>query len=193
MDSEDISRLIYLILLGCAVVGWFIAENRDSLGRVARISLIWAMIFVGLVAGFGLWEDVRQDLLPRQAVLTDVGAIEVPRQSDGHFHMTLDINDVPISFLIDTGASDIVMSLDDARRAGLDPDNLAFAGSARTANGVVPTAYTHVDDIAVGPVVFDGVRIAVNGGEMRGSLLGMSFLSRFSKLEIENNRLRLSY
>jgi len=87
----------------------------------------------------------------------------------------------------------MVLSMEDARRAGLDPDALAFAGSARTANGVVPTAFTRVDEIALGPVVFNGVRVAVNGGEMRGSLLGMSFLSRFERLEIEDNRLRLTY
>jgi|GEM_PF-6215803 len=53
MDSDDLSRLIYLILLGTAVVGWFVAENRDNLGRTARTALIWGMIFVGLIAGYG--------------------------------------------------------------------------------------------------------------------------------------------
>ena len=193
MDSDDLSRLIYLVLLGTAVVGWFIAENRNNLGKTARTALVWGMIFVGLIAGYGLWEDVRQDILPQQSVLTDEGVIEVPRQTDGHFHLTLQMNGEPIRFLVDTGATDIVLSLGDAEKAGLDPDNLPFTGTARTANGVVPTAFTRVDEIALGPVVFEGVRVAVNGGEMRGSLLGMSFLSRFDRLEIEGNTLRLQY
>ncbi|MDJ0639568.1 MAG: TIGR02281 family clan AA aspartic protease [Paracoccaceae bacterium] len=193
MDNGELPRLIYLVLLGTAVAGWFIAENRNSLGKTARAALVWGMIFLGFVAGYGLWEDVSRDLVPRQAVLEDQSVIEVPRQGDGHFHLTLRLNGEPIEFLVDTGATDMVLSLADAERAGLDPDNLAFLGSARTANGTVPTAFTRVDEVALGPVVFNNVRAAVNGGEMRGSLLGMSFLSQFERLEIEDNTLRLSY
>ena len=193
MDNGELPRLIYLVLLGTAVAGWFIAENRETLGKTARTAMVWAMIFLGLVAGYGLWEDVQDDLMPRQTVLTEENVIEVPRHGDGHFHLTLQLNGEPIEFLVDTGATDIVLSLRDAERAGLDPDNLAFVGSARTANGTVPTAFTRIREVALGPVVFNNVQAAVNGGEMRGSLLGMSFLSQFERLEIEGNTLRLEY
>ena len=53
------------------------------------------------------------------------------------------------------------------------------------------TAYSSVDDVALGPINFDRVRVAINGGEMPGSLLGMSFLSRFDRLEISGDRLTL--
>ncbi len=193
MDSQDLPRLIYLVLLGAAVVGWYLAENRANLGKSARMAMAWGMIFVGLIAGYGLWDDIRRDVLPRQSVVAEDRIIEVPRQGDGHFSLTLHLNGEPIAFLVDTGATDMVLSLEDARRAGLDPDNLAFLGTARTANGTVKTAFTTVDDVAIGPVSFDNVRVAVNGGEMRGSLLGMSFLNRFERLEIADNRLRLEY
>lgn len=193
MDSQDLPRLIYLVLLGAAVVGWYLAENRANLGKSARMAMAWGMIFVGLIAGYGLWDDIRRDVLPRQSVVAEDRIIEVPRQGDGHFSLTLHLNGEPITFLVDTGATDMVLSLEDARRAGLDPDNLAFLGTARTANGTVKTAFTTVDDVAIGPVSFDNVRVAVNGGEMRGSLLGMSFLNRFERLEIADNRLRLEY
>lgn len=193
MDSADLPRLIYLVLLGAAVVGWFLAENRGNLGATARMAMAWGMIFVGLVAGYGLWDDIRSDVMPRQAVLTEDRAIEVPRSNDRHFNVTMRLNGEPIEFVVDTGATDMVLSLADARRAGLNPDELAFAGSARTANGTVRTAFTTVDQVAIGPVTFNNVRVAVNGGEMRGSLLGMSFLDRFDRVEISGNRLRLEY
>ncbi len=193
MDSQDLPRLIYLVLLGAAVVGWFLAENRGNLGKTSRMAMAWGMIFVGIVAGYGLWDDIRRDVLPRQSVISEERIIEVPRQGDGHFSLTLRLNGEPVEFLVDTGATDMVLSLDDARRAGLNPDELAFLGTARTANGTVKTAFTTVDEVAIGPVVFDDVRVAVNGGEMRGSLLGMSFLNRFERLEIADNRLRLEY
>ena len=50
-----------------------------------------------------------------------------------------------------------------------------------------------LDEVAIGPVTFNRVRVAVNGGEMSGSLLGMSFLNRFDRIEITGNRLRLEY
>lgn len=191
MDNVELPRLIYLVLLGTAVAGWFIAENRQNLGQTARMALVWGMIFVGMIAGYGLWQDVRREVLPRQAMLENGASIEVPRQADGQFHLTLRLNGEPVEFLVDTGATDIVLSLEDAERVGLDPDNLAFLGSARTANGTVSTAFATVDEIALGSMQFDRVRVAVNGGDMRGSLLGMSFLSRFDRLQIEGDMLRL--
>lgn len=191
MDSADFPRLVYLVILLTAVVGWLIAENRNSLGATARAFLVWGLIIVGLMAGYGLWGDIRNDISPRQTVLEDGSGVMVPRSEDGHFHLVLQVNGVPVEFLVDTGATDIVLTREDAERVGLDPQNLAFLGRARTANGVVETAYATVDDISLGPVRFDRVGVAVNGGEMDGSLLGMAFLSRFSRLEISDNRLVL--
>ncbi|MEQ9055116.1 MAG: TIGR02281 family clan AA aspartic protease [Roseovarius confluentis] len=174
-----------------AVVGWLMAENRQSLGRTARSLLVWGLIVVGLMAGYGLWGDIRNDIAPRQTVLEDGTGVAVPRSEDGHFHLTLEVNGVPVEFLVDTGASDIVLTMRDAERVGLEPGGLAFLGRARTANGMVETAYTTVDRISLGPIRFDRVGVAVNGGEMDGSLLGMAFLNRFGRLEISDNTLLL--
>ncbi len=193
MDSTDLPRLIYLVLLGTAVVGWFLAENRGNLGQTARMGMAWGMIFLGIVAVYGLWDDIRGEVAPRQSVLEESRVIEVPRAGDGHFNLTMQINGEPIDFVVDTGATEMVLSLEDARRAGLNPDDLAFLGTARTANGTVSTAFATLDEVAIGPVTFNRVRVAVNGGEMSGSLLGMSFLNRFDRLEITGNRLRLEY
>ena len=190
MENIDLSRLIYMVVLGTAVAGWFVAENRQSMGKTARMGMAWGLIFMGFIAIYGLWDDIRDDVLPRQTVL-ESGEITVPRGGDGHFHLTLELNGEPVDFLVDTGASDIVLTMDDARRVGLDPDNLAFLGTARTANGTVKTAFATVDDVTVGPVSFRRVGVSVNAGEMPGSLLGMSLLSRFDRLEITDNTLRL--
>lgn len=191
MDSSDLPRLVYLVILGTAVAGWVLAESRSNIGKSLRMLIAWALIFLGVIAGYGLWEDVRRDIVPRQTVLADGARIEVPRGRDGHFHLSLDVNGVPVDFLVDTGATDIVLTMEDAGRIGLAPEDLAFLGSARTANGSVRTAFTTVDDIALGPVRFDRVRVAVNEGEMDTSLLGMSFLSRFERLEITADGLAL--
>lgn len=191
MDSADLPRLAYLVILLTAVVGWFLAENRQSLGATMRSFIVWGLIFLGVMAGYGLWGDIHDDIAPRQTVLEDGAGITVPRSQDGHFHLTLKLNGTSVDFLVDTGATDMVLTQQDATRIGLNVDDLAFIGRARTANGTVETAYTTLDTVELGPFRFRDVGVAVNGGEMAGSLLGMSFLSKFDRLEISDNRLLL--
>jgi len=191
MTSADLPRLIYLVLLAAAVIGWFLAENRGNLGQSARMMLAWGLIFLGAIAAYGLWGDISRQILPSQAVMQDGREIQVPRGSDGHFHLTLQVNGVSTGFLVDTGASDVVLTRDDARRAGIDIGKLAFLGTASTANGTVRTAFVRLKTLNLGPWTFSDVPVAVNGGEMTDSLLGMSFLSRFNRLEIKGNTLTL--
>ncbi len=192
MENVPFDRLIYLVILGAAIGGWFIAENRHSLGKTARMALAWALIFLGFIAVYGLWEDIQGDIRPQQAVLEDGRLIEIPRSRDGHFHVTIELDGTDVDFLVDTGASDIVLTKRDAERIGLDLNNLAFLGTAQTANGEVSTAYTTIDDVALGPILFRNVSVAVNSGEMSSSLLGMSYLERFSRIEIVGDRIRLT-
>ena len=192
MDGDNIGRLFYLILLGMAVGGWFIAENRQSLGKTARQAAAWGLIFVGVIAGVGLWSDISRDVLPTRAMVTGEGQIEVPLANDGHYYLTLRLIDAPVRFMVDTGASAIVLSRDDAERAGLDPSTLSFLGRADTANGMVRTANARIDEVTLGDITDRNVRVSVNGGDMDGSLLGMPYLSRFEKVEIEGRKLMLT-
>jgi aspartyl protease family protein len=153
--------------------------------------MIWGLIFVGLIAAYGLWGDIERGLRPRQAVLEN-GRIEVPRRADGHFYVTAQVNGRPVTFVIDTGATDIVLTRADAARVGIDMKSLAFVGSASTANGRVRTAPARVDSLSLGGVVDKGVRVYVNGGTMSDSLLGMAYLRRFSKIEIAGDTLVLN-
>jgi len=191
MNNIDLDSLIYLTILGAAIVGWFIAENRQGLGKIARMLVAWGLIFVAFVGAYGLWEDIESELLPRQAVIEDGSAISIPRSFDGHFHLTLQINDVPVDFLVDTGATDIVLTIEDARRIGLDPSELAFIGRARTANGDVRTAFANLDTVQLGPFSHQNIPASINEGEMPGSLLGMRYLSLFDRIEISGDQMTL--
>ncbi|MDA8587128.1 TIGR02281 family clan AA aspartic protease [Rhodobacteraceae bacterium] len=192
MDSENLPRLIYLGILLIAVGGWVFAETRHSIGKSIRMLMAWGLIFLGLIAGYGLWEDVRRDLAPRQTVLQDGSAVQVPRGPGGHYFLDVNVGGTTVKFIVDTGATDVVLTLDDARAVGIDTDNLPFLGVANTANGPVKTAFSTVNFMSIGPVRYSRVRVAINGGEMRESLLGMSFLSRFEKIEIGRDGLTLT-
>jgi aspartyl protease family protein len=76
-------------------------------------------------------------------------------------------------------------------RAGIDFDKLVFSGRAYTANGMVDTAPVTLDTVQLGPVTETDVRAVVNGTDMQDSLLGMTYLRRFDRLEISNGRMVL--
>jgi aspartyl protease family protein len=180
MDSDQIARVIYLVLLLSVIGGYFLVANRGGLGRMAQQAAIWGLIFVGAIAVAGLWGDIRRDVsgIPRQQVIgTD--QIVVPRAPDGHFYLNAEVNGKPVLFVVDTGATDIALSQSDARRVGLDPAGLAYLGTAQTANGVVATAPVRLDSVAVGPFTDTGVRAMVTKGDLGDSLLGMSYLRRY--------------
>ncbi|MEM9707480.1 MAG: TIGR02281 family clan AA aspartic protease [Pseudomonadota bacterium] len=191
MDSADIPRLAYLALLGLAVAGWFFAEARQSMGKTLRQAMVWGLIFLGVIAAVGLWEDIRRDVAPRQAVFEDGSRIEVPRSPDGHYHLTLRLNGAPVDFIVDTGASNLVLSTDDARRVGIDADALRYTGFANTANGTVRTADVRLNEVSLGGVEVRDFPASVNGGDMSFSLLGMDYLELFDRIEISGGLLVL--
>jgi aspartyl protease family protein len=97
-----------------------------------------------------------------------------------------------VRFVVDTGATHVVLTRADAARAGIDPDGLAYLGQARTANGIVRTAQVRLDSLSLGPVAMTDLRAVVNDGEMDVSLLGMSLLNRFEAVELRRDRLVLT-
>lgn len=191
MDGSDIARFAYLALLGAVVAGYFLAQNRRNLGKVAQQAMIWVLIFVGMIAGYGLWSDIQRDLAPRQSVLS-TGQVEVPRMFDGHFYLTARLNGEPVEFVVDTGATDVVLTKADALRIGIDLDALTYTGSAMTANGMVRTARARIDRISVGEIEDRNLEVWINEGEMDRSLLGMAYLRRFSRIEIADDTLILT-
>lgn len=191
MTSWEFGRIVYLGLLLVVVGGWFFIQNRNSLSKVLQQALIWVFLFIGVIAAVGLWEDVRNISSPRQAIHSN-GQIEIPASPDGHFYLTAQINGVPVRFVVDTGATDIVLSRQDAQKSGLNPDQLTFVGEAMTANGTVKTAPVRLQAVSVGPVTDQNVRAWVNSGEMDTSLLGMSYLRRYSGIEITPKSLTLT-
>ncbi|KIC19194.1 retropepsin-like aspartic protease family protein [Leisingera sp. ANG-DT] len=192
MGEYEIGRFIYLIILLVAVGSWVFVQNRQSLGKTLQMFAVWGFIFLGVIASYGLWEDIRQTVRPQQSVAMDAGRVEVPRSPDGHYYLTLEVNGAPVEFLVDTGASQVVLNERDAQSAGIDTGNLAYLGRASTANGEVRTASVWVDEISLGGITDKDLRVWVNQGELDQSLLGMGYLQRWSSIEIRNGALVLT-
>jgi aspartyl protease family protein len=178
MDGDMTARLIYLGVLLASVGGYVVVQARRNISRTAQHAVLWGLIFLGAIAGFGLWEDVKSRLT-RQAVVVSDGQIDVQAAPDGHFYLTAGIDGHEVTFVIDTGASDIVLTEADARAIGLDTSTLNYFGQAQTANGKVDTAPVTLDSVTLGDFTDSAVPAVVNGGDLDTSLLGMSYLKLY--------------
>lgn len=191
MDGDNTARFLYLALLGSVLAFWFFTQNRQSLSKTLQQIMAWVFIFIGVIAVVGLWEDIRNTVDPGQRMSVTDTRIEVPRAADGHYYIRLNVNDEPVDFLVDTGASQIVLTHRDAEKVGLDTAKLNYFGRAMTANGEVRTAPAKLDSIGMGTFMDQNVTAWVNEGEMDQSLLGMDYLQRWSSVQITNGALIL--
>lgn len=193
MTGDDIANLIYLSVLILVIGGYFIAVSRTNLPKMLQQGAIWVFIFIGAITVAGLWGEMGTTSFPRQSVIQTDGStiVSAPRSRDGHYYLSLIINDAPVRFVVDTGATDLVLTKEDAARVGLDPKQLAYLSIANTANGQVRLARVRLDSVQLGDITDQDVRAVVNEGDMRESLLGMTYLQKFGRIQIEGNRLTL--
>lgn len=187
MDAGQIIALGFLAILTISFVGSLLSNTTHL-----RNAVMWVLIGVGGIAAAGLWGDISRDFTPRQSAVFDGARIEVPQGLNGHYSLTLKVNGVDVDFLVDTGATQVVLTREDAARVGLDPEKLAFINTAFTANGEVRTAPVRLDTMELGDIRDTRVRASVTEGEMNGSLLGMTYLSRFESIEIRRGLLVLT-
>lgn len=191
MSNWQTGQLTYLVLLAIAVLFWFVTNHRQSFRKTVQQGMAWVLIFLGVLAAYGMWGDIRSTVAPQAAIFSDAGRVVISRSPDGHYRLTLKVNGAPVEFVIDTGASNIVLSQEDATRAGLDPENLPYYGRALTANGEVKTAPVVLDEIQLGEMIDNRVSAQVNGGELDQSLLGMSYLNHWREITISSGQLIL--
>lgn len=191
MSSDQTADAIYLSLLGGALLLSYVLASRTNIGKMLQQMGIWVLIFMGAIAVIGMWPEIQRTITPRQSVV-DGTTIVLPRARDGHYYLTLDINDVPIEFVVDTGATQVVLTQKDAKRIGLNPLSLSYLGTANTANGTVRTAAVRLDTVSLGAMTDTRVRAVVNDGQMNGSLLGMTYLNNFDSITIKDGQLILS-
>ena len=113
--------------------------------------------------------------------------------SNGHFLVEAVVNGVPVDFMIDTGASHVVLTLEDAERIGFTGNNLRFTQKFESANGTVRAAPVELRELRIGQLQLFDLEASVNGGPLPISLLGMSFLQRLRSYEVARDRLVLRW
>jgi aspartyl protease family protein len=177
------------------------------LGSGAKHALQEAFLWAGIaLAGFALfyfYDDLVAPFRPHAdphpmgtaAVETHGGfAREVRLAADdrGHFVVDATINERPVTLMADTGTTLVVLTYEDAERLGLSPQRLDFSGRVQTANGVARVAPITLDRVRVDDITLRDVTAAVaDKGVLPVNLLGMSFLGRLTRFEMQGRQLVL--
>jgi aspartyl protease family protein len=196
--------------------------NHEPHGSDGGTGLVWrtarnaAVLVAGclLVLGFMKWGAVQggepggepgaepaleQSLnvgsAPIQIVRTTATGAEMVIRAgrNGHFLVTAEVADVEILFLVDTGASQVILTVEDAERLGHGVDSLEFSDRFETANGALRGAPLLLPGLRIGDLEIEDVRASVIRAPMPTSLLGMSFLSRLEGYEVGEEGLILRW
>jgi aspartyl protease family protein len=197
-DDDALRRLVtmlaWLALIGSGAIVYIRARPKLAFGQMG----IWAALLVLLVLGYSLrgdvaalWSRLGGELVPAQGQAAPDGSLVFRKSNDGHFHIEADVEGTTLRFVLDTGASSIVLSPADAIRLGFDPAKLDYTVTTMTANGAGRAAPVELRYVAVGAIRLEKVRAMVNEAAMDGSLLGMSFLARLGGFAVEGDRLVL--
>lgn len=152
------------------------------------------LAMIAIAAGFEAYTDSAavNGLRPTLDTPQIFSATELKADRNGHYFAEADINGTTVAVMVDTGATGVALSYEDAEKVGLRPHGLDFDTPINTANGVVKAARVQLRRVEVDNVrVRDVEGLVLPEGAMRGSLLGMSFLSRLSGFKIENGVLYL--
>lgn len=214
LDDENNRMRLTIGALWLALIGGsFLARQSGGALRLLLGNLsIWLGIGLALITLYSfraeftsLGRRVMAELLPHRPVSVaerpgaaapaptpapDQGVSFRARQG-GHFVVEAKVNGAPVRFMVDTGASDVVLSAADARRIGINPDTLSYTRRYNTANGIVEGAPITLNRVNVGGIELENVRASVTRGDMAGSLLGMSFLDRLGGYEVRDGVLTL--
>ncbi len=130
----------------------------------------------------------RKPATPKPSRLGSV--VEIEAADNGHFNAEVEINGRSVEVMIDTGATMVALSYEDAERAGLLLNDSDFTSAVSTANGMARVAPVTLDRVSIGDITVRNVPAAVTErGRMRTSLLGMSFLRKLSRFDMRSGRL----
>jgi len=197
LDHRQLAAAAALVaLLVSLTQGTRAADLARVLGSVA----VWAVLIAALTGVYAYRFEASDflgrlagELMPSEPQVGQGGEVIVNRRLSGQFAVAAKVNGARVTFLFDTGASVIVLTAEDAARAGIGGRDLNYDVPVTTANGAALAAEIRLDTISVGPIVMHNLRALVaRPGSLEESLLGMTFLERLKSYTVERGRLILT-
>jgi len=196
-QGENIQIVSSAIILGFLIVGLFTRRRYGDV-PVLKYFFYWAAIFAVALMLYSYKDELKEpfdkvsSIMYPSMPIEQNGVIKIRKSLDGHFYIDARVNNAIIHFLLDTGATEVLLSKSDAIKAGIDLDKLNFSIQSYTASGTTMIARANVS-IEIGGFVVDDFYVYVNSSESDSSLLGMSLLRMMESVSFEGDELILKY
>jgi aspartyl protease family protein len=200
LSQQQTGQILPLLILLIVFAGGAFARRRRAAELFGGLAL-WIGVFAIAIVGYtyrnemiGVASRVVGELSPGVAVVdSKSGTAQFRRGLGGHFQVNATINGASVPLMFDTGASAVVLTNEDARKAGIDTKKLRFDVPVSTANGTGQAAVVTLDRMEVGGIVRKNVRAFVaDKGALDVSLLGMTFLETLQRYSVSSNSLELT-
>jgi len=200
MTQQQTAQLVPLLVLLVVFAGGLFTRRRKASELLGSV-VLWVGIFAiaGLTYAYrdeivGIAGRVAGEFRPGVALVdASQGTATFRRDMGGHFEVNATVNGHTTPMIFDTGASAVVLTLEDAEAAGIDTSNLDFTIPVSTANGTGRAARVRLEQIEVGGIVRERVVAFVTEAEaLETSLLGMTFLETLSRYSVTQNSLELA-
>jgi aspartyl protease family protein len=187
--------ILLTVLFSCIAI----TSHAHHFHRLLKTGLSWLAVLLAVGVVFTYEEGFRALAEETLAIVdpahpqTDPAdhTVTIRASSDGHFVAVANVDGVHVRFLIDTGASEVVLTKADAKRIGIEVRNLNYILPVSTANGVMYVAPVRLKSIQLGPIKVRGIDAQVAGDGLASSLLGMSYLRRLTSYEFSRQELTL--
>ena len=198
LSRFETSSLETKIMAGALVGLIALTLFRQRFSRVLESALIWVILAALLTLGYTYRFELREvadrmlaELIPGY-VATKGRTVEIARGAGGGFSVGAHVNGARVAMVLDTGASAVVLTQEAAKAAGLPLEVLNYSVNVDTANGRARAAPVTLDRLSIGDITERSVpALVAQGGQLRTSLLGMSFLNRLESWEVRGDKLVL--
>ena len=197
LTADDIGALTYHMALVVFIGGAVLVMFRKRISQALETLLFWALVCLVLVFAYSYRGELRDagervmaELMPGRAIERSNNTVEIVRGRGGDFQVAAKVNGTRVAMALDTGASAVVLTQEAAKAAGLPLEVLSYTVQVDTANGKARAASVTLDRLVVGNIVELGVpALIAQPGQLRVSLLGMSFLNRLESWEVRGDKL----
>lgn len=190
-------QLVSLGVIGLLLV-LGMAAGRTRLSILGKQALAWTAVVAILLVGYsyrGILSEIPEriggTLAPSRGIAVDANTVTYTRARDGHFWIDAKADGSSVRFMVDTGASTVVLAREDAKRLGFDVSKLTYSRLFSTANGTTRGAPVKIRELTFGPLVFHDVTAFVTEGQLDSSLMGMGLLEQFRGIEIARDTLTI--
>jgi aspartyl protease family protein len=198
-NGGDWQNFTYLAVILMVLVASLLSRRELRLAKLLKYLAMWSVVGLVAVSIYAYRYDFHDfknrilgEIAPANVRVNNSGELVINLAQDGHFYMDAKVNGVKLRFMIDTGASDVVIGTKEAEILGINLKKLIFNKVYQTANGKSLGATIVFDEVEVGGVKFNDIAASVNSSDMGTPLLGMSFLRQFKKYEFYQDKLVLT-